>query len=332
MNDLFETVGNISKPMTDFYNLIDKVNEFDLLKNAEQLEATDNLQHGSEVVEPDYVDNQILKPKKYYRLHIGNSRYYYDNPNDIKLRASVTTVLHSQMPTSSFLLDWLFQFDNREAYSKFMQEKADYGTIMHVLFTQYLLNKEINVLELATRTKEIIGTNIELDLNTLKKDVICFMVWVADYKVKPIAVELPVMNSKFAGTIDLLCELEINGNKHICLVDYKSGKKGFYDSHRVQLNAYKELIKECYDINVDYVFNFAPSDFTKDLSKHTIKAPIYKFENQSNDQYMQMWELYSQLYLLTNNKQEVKKTEIADILNYDNLQNLITINTFKVGA
>jgi hypothetical protein len=45
-----------------------------------------------------------------------------------------------------------------------------------------------------------------------------------------------------------------------------------------------------------------------------------------------MWELYSQLYLLTNNKQEVKKTEIADILNYDNLQNLITINTFKVGA
>ena len=138
MNDLFETVGNISKPMTDFYNLIDKVNEFDLLKNAEQLEATDNLMHGSEVVEPDYVDNQILKPKKYYRLHIGNSRYYYDNPNDIKLRASVTTVLHSQMPTSSFLLDWLFQFDNREAYSKFMQEKADYGTIMHVLFTQYI--------------------------------------------------------------------------------------------------------------------------------------------------------------------------------------------------
>ena len=29
---------------------------------------------------------------------------------------------------------------------------------------------------------------------------------------------------------------------------------------------------------------------------------------------------------------EVKKTEIADILNYNNLQNLITINTSKVGA
>jgi hypothetical protein len=45
-----------------------------------------------------------------------------------------------------------------------------------------------------------------------------------------------------------------------------------------------------------------------------------------------MWELYSQLYLITNQKTEVKKTEIADVLNYDNLQNLITINTFKVGA
>jgi hypothetical protein len=45
-----------------------------------------------------------------------------------------------------------------------------------------------------------------------------------------------------------------------------------------------------------------------------------------------MWELYSQLYLLNNSKSEVKKIDIADVLNYDNLENLITTNIFKVGA
>jgi hypothetical protein len=64
MNDLFETLGNITKPMidpmTDFYNFIDKVNEFDLLKNAEQLES----QNSSEINELTYEEDDI----DYYKL------------------------------------------------------------------------------------------------------------------------------------------------------------------------------------------------------------------------------------------------------------------------
>ncbi len=53
---------------------------------------------GTEIVEPDWYNENIIKPKKYFRIHIGSSRYYYDNPLNIKLRKSVTTLLHSQMP------------------------------------------------------------------------------------------------------------------------------------------------------------------------------------------------------------------------------------------
>jgi hypothetical protein len=287
---------------------------------------------GTEIVEPDWYNENIIKPKKYYRLHIGNSRYYYDNPLAIKLRKSVTTLLHSQMPINSFLLDWLFQFDNRDAYNSFMQSKADYGTIMHVLFTKLLLNKEVNILLEVENMKLQLNTVADININELKKDVICFVKFVEDYKVKPIAVELPVMNSKYAGTIDLLCELEINGEKKICLIDYKSGRKGFYDSHRVQLHAYKQLIKECYDIDIDLVFNFAPSDFTKDISKHSIKAPIYKLENQSNEKYTQMWEMYCKLDELNNDKTEIKRTSYADVINFDNVNECINVEFFNLGV
>ncbi len=60
MNDLFQTLGNITKPIDNFYNFIDKVNEFDLLKNAEQLES----QTGSEINELTYEEDDI----DYYKL------------------------------------------------------------------------------------------------------------------------------------------------------------------------------------------------------------------------------------------------------------------------
>jgi hypothetical protein len=236
------------------------------------------------------------------------------------------------MPINSFLLDWLFQFDNRDAYNSFMQSKADYGTIMHVLFTKLLLNKEVNILQEVEYLKLQLNTIADININELKKDVICFVKFIEDYKVKPIAVELPVMNNKYAGTIDLLCELEINGEKKICLIDYKSGRKGFYDSHRVQLHAYKQLIKECYDIDIDLVFNFAPSDFTKDISKHSIKAPIYKLENQSAEKYSLMWDMYCKLDELNNDKTEIKRTSYADVINFDNVNNCINVEFFNIGV
>lgn len=313
---------------------------------------------GTEIVEPDWYDNNILKPKKYFRIHIGNSRYYYDNPLAIKLRKSVTTLLHSQMPINSFLLDWLFQFDNRDAYNSFMQSKADYGTIMHVLFTKLLLNKEVNVVSEVEYLKEQLNTIADININELKKDVICFVKFIEDYKVKPIAVELPVMNDRYAGTIDLLCEMDYyekgyfgevyktksGKNKKgdpkqsyqlhrvIAIVDYKSGRKGFYDTHRVQLHAYKQLIKDNYDIDVEKVFNFAPSDFVKDITEHSIKEPIYKLENQSNEKYSLMWELYCKLDELNNDKSEVKRTSYADVINFDNVNECINVEFFNLGV
>jgi hypothetical protein len=287
---------------------------------------------GTEIVEPDWYNENIIKPKKYFRIHIGNSRYYYDNPLAIKLRKSVTTLLHSQMPMNPFLRNWLFRFNSVEEYEAYMKGTADYGTIMHVLFTKLLLNKEVNVVNEVEYLKEQLNTVADININELKKDVICFVKFIEDYKVKPIAVELPVMNDRYAGTIDLLCCMWINDEMKTCLIDYKSGRKGFYDSHRVQLHAYKQLIKECYDIDIDLLFNFAPSDFTKDISKHSIKQPIYKLENQSNEKYTQMWELYCKLDELNNDKTEIKRTSYADVINFENVNECINVEFFNLGV
>jgi len=58
-------------------------------------------------------------------------------------------------------------------------------------------------------------------------------------------------------------------------LDAKSGRKGFYDDHVVQLAAYDVLIKENFpEIKIDKLFNWAPKDWRN--------APTYHLKDQTD--------------------------------------------------
>ena len=59
------------------------------------------------------------------------------------------------------------------------------------------------------------------------------------------------------------------------MIDFKSGRKGFYESHVHQLYLYKDMWEENYpDIPVQSVFNWSPKDWRK--------SPTYNFECQDD--------------------------------------------------
>ena len=279
-------------------------------------------------IQPDYCNEAIIKPKKLKRVEIGNNRFYRNETTNL-LCSSVTTVLHKTMPTSPFLVKWYADLGLEKA-KQVMNDKANYGTLMHCLFTQYLLTKVIDFDNDLIGYLEFNKIDIaKIDILELKKDVLSFIQFIKEKNVTPIAIEYPVINNYFAGTIDLICEMDFNGKRVIAIVDYKSGKKGFYDSHRVQLHAYKNILEETTDIKIDMLFNFAPKDWR---ITETIK-PTYDLENQSNVLYTKQWLLYSELYLLELQKEKsnvINDYELSNIIT-DDFNNLLTINTFEVS-
>jgi hypothetical protein len=168
-----------------------------------------------------------------------------------------------------------------------------------------------------------------LDIFELKKDLLSFIQFTIDKEVKAHAIEYQVYNNLFAGTIDLICEMNFNGKRVNAIVDYKSGRNGFYDSHRVQLHAYKSLLKECQNLDVDMVFNFSPKDWRL---TETIK-PTYNLENQSDAVWSEKWNLYSELFRLDLHQQKettIKNITLNNIITND-FNNLVTIEEYEMS-
>ena len=74
-----------------------------------------------------------------------------------------------------------------------------------------------------------------------------FEAWYSTAKPKIIATELQMYHPilLYAGTSDLVCQI----GDDICLVDYKSSSKVIDKVYRVQMEAYKQLLK-CRNINI----------------------------------------------------------------------------------
>lgn len=102
----------------------------------------------------------------------------------------------------------------------------------------------------------------------------------------------------YAGTIDLVCEIDLTEKgiwgevylqgprkgepketlktrRTIAAVDFKSGRKGFYAEHEIQLESYRSLVKENFpNINIEKIYNWRPTDWKE--------KPKYAFKDQSD--------------------------------------------------
>jgi hypothetical protein len=85
--------------------------------------------------------------------------------------------------------------------------------------------------------------------------------------------------------------------KIIAIVDFKTGRKGFWESYEIQLLAYKMLVEENYpDLKIDALYNWSPKDWRSN--------PDYNFKDQTNTRAQRKLPYLIELYKLDNNDAE----------------------------
>lgn len=301
-----------------------------------------------------YFDELAIKeaPRQVYRLnghHDGRYYYTFDQSGEPTFHISVTTMIKKTTPTSPHLIKWIAEKGVDEA-KRYAQMRADYGTLMHIMFSRYLIQREIHLGdELSFEVEGYLQEKKQpLELHgawcqELRKDIMAFAQFVKDYNVTPLMIEVVLANdeSKLAGALDLVCEmdLELIGLDHEnpyksgprkgeprevkvkqrvkAIVDNKSGKKGFYEDNEIQLGGYQHLLVENFPEFKDediYLFNFAPNDWRD--------RPTYKLKDQTESKNIAKLQHLLELGKIELSKMKNTELIIDGVLNMeDDLEN-----------
>lgn len=239
-----------------------------------------------------------------------------EDSRDVHIIPSATTICKDTMQTGDPLIMWIAQLGFEES-RRVMREKAAYGTYMHCVFEKALIKGSLSKEDVSAVFTETITDNEEYVMYTHKKDEwthqawldgAAFMQFCNDYRVKPIAIELCLADENLmaAGAIDLVCTMEViekekyldSSNpytrgprkgqpreatreilkKYNCIIDYKSGRKGFWDSHELQLHIYKWIFEANFpEFTIDKVYNFSPKDWRS--------KPTYNLKDQTDSKH-----------------------------------------------
>lgn len=222
----------------------------------------------------------IQAPYRVWQLNSSGHRYYYrlDEQGNPEFFPSVTTILSQTMPKSKHLFDWILSKGIDEA-ERYKEERADYGTFMHGEYAKLIVARTYDFDDLKKSLKKyMVQKRLPDDFiyhtDELKKDILAVAQFIVDYDVRPLAVEIALVHPyhKYAGMIDLPCSMLVHiGRKerHNAIIDFKSGKKGFFEEAEIQLHMYMDLWNVTFPEHlVDAVFNFAPKDWRKRPSYH----------------------------------------------------------------
>lgn len=288
-------------------------------------------------------DALVEQPQRVYRLQSGGDRLYYtyDENGEPEFYISVTSMIQKTTPTSPHLIKWMAEMGYEES-KQYASERADYGTFMHAEIARLLIDRTLNLDEMKHRLGEYIEANelpagFMIHLDELRKDLLAFAQFVIDHKVKPLAIEIVLTHYKgYAGAIDLPCVMEIEEDgldeenpyksgprkgqprevkvkRDIhAIIDFKSGRKGFYEDHEIQLAAYREMWNEAYpDKQVERIFNWAPNDWRG-------TTPTYKLKDQTNSKNLEKFELLVELGMIEKNKRRRSIPFYSGTIDLDN--------------
>lgn len=223
-------------------------------------------------------------PYRLYQVNENGHRYYYRFENDCAvLYPSVTTLLAQTTPTSPFLIKWIGDNGTEGATEK-RDLAAAYGTFMHAQFERLLINRAYDLDTLPEVLMEYMRPENLPDkfyydsLGKIRKDLLAFAAFITEWNVRPLAVEISLVHpsAHYAGCIDLVCVMADpkDGKDFTAIVDFKSGRKGFFEDHELQLHLYRDMWVANYpDTFIERVYNFAPNDWRK--------APTYKLKDQT---------------------------------------------------
>lgn len=239
----------------------------------------------SEEMKALFFNAEALREPAYrlYQLNSDNHRYYYRYVgDDIRFYPSVTTLIKQVLPTSPALIDWMIA-NGKDGSIEKRDLAAAYGTFMHIQYESLVINRRYdfdNVPNLLSEylAKENLPEKVFNEwLTKVRKDVLAFAQFVKDWNVRALAVEVGLCSEKgFAGCVDLPCMMTDpkTGDTFRAIVDFKSGRKGFWEEHEIQLHLYSIMWNENFpDCPISRVFNFSPKDWRK--------KPTYNLKEQT---------------------------------------------------
>ena len=306
------------------------------LKNAEPVEAQEVFPGMTvEEIRAVYFDENALKEPNYrlYQLNSDGYRYYYrfDAQGNPEFYPSVTTLLRQVMPTPPALLDWMIS-NGKEGSVEKRDMAAAYGTFMHSQFEELIINRRYDFDNVPAVLMEYMEReNVPESLFSqwivkIRKDVLAFAQFVKDYNVQPLAVEIGLVHPDYhyAGCLDLPCLMTDpkTGEEFGAIVDFKSGRKGFYEEHELQLHLYMEMWNVNYPNKmIGRVFNFSPKDWRN--------KPTYNLKEQTNSANAKKLPYLLALAAIEDEKRDNTLTIVRGVLDLDGGQisdNLLTLS------
>jgi hypothetical protein len=244
------------------------------------------------------------QPEPLYRLDSLGHRYYYkfNKDGEPEFFTSVTTMIRNTLPTSPQLIDWIASMGKEES-KEYAQERANYGTFLHLCCGELLINGTYDLDKLPSKLAEyLLKNNITQNsswADELKKDVLAFAQFMIDTNCKPLAIEICLFHPTdgYAGAIDIVCEMDVEekgyfGETYLsgydkglpkltkqtrrvrAIVDIKSGRKSFYESSEIQLKAYEAMWNIHFpELPIDKVYNWSPKAWRL--------SPTYNLKDQT---------------------------------------------------
>lgn len=283
-----------------------------------------------------YFDNKALREPQYriYQLNTEGHRYYYrwDEDRELKLYPSVTTLLKQVMPTSPQLIKWIVD-NGADGAAEKRDLAAAYGTFMHGQFEELIINRRYDfdkvpeVLRAFMERENLPDKFFNENVTKIRKDVLAFAQFVKDYNVRPLAVEIGLVHPEynFAGTVDLPCIMTDpkTGEKFAAIVDFKSGRKGFWEEHELQLHLYMMMWNVNFpDAPINRVFNFSPKDWRT-------SKPTYNLKEQTDSVNARKLPHLLALAAIEDEKRDNTLIVVSGILDLDNgaiADNVLTLS------
>lgn len=250
-------------------------------------------------VGPDYLNPEFLtQPRTIWRVDNRGDRNYYtqDEEGNPNFYLSVTSFLKQSYPMADPLLDWYCSFPSRKDAEIDLNERADYGTVMHCLLSEIVtdgidLSKIDRSIEVYVAACNRDRSFVDKWSERLTRNCLAFLQWINDYEVQFMGVEVVLASDrlKLAGAIDFPVSMVIpvkgqwgevykTGPRKgqpkettqkvrvNALVDAKSREDGnFYPSHGRQLHIYGEIWKDNFPaVEITHFFNWSPKDWRKE--------------------------------------------------------------------
>ena len=252
-------------------------------------------------------DYLVEAPQKIYRYNdnIGGRRYFSLGDGNYPIfYNSVTTHIGATVPKGEWLEKWMSQMGYEKAL-EYRDQRARFGTFLHILIEHYAIGKSIDFAELPLFIKdhqESIGVdeNREGWLHEARKSILSYAQFAADVNLAPVAVEIVLASEELglAGAVDMVAWMDIEENDYfgevyksgpqkgkpkkskrkrraLCILDWKSSLKGFYESSEFQILIYRKMWEDAFpEYPIEYAFCWRPTDWKDDI-------PGYKLKDQT---------------------------------------------------